>query len=491
MTDKVRVRYAPSPTGDPHVGNIRTAIFDWLFARRSGGTFIVRIEDTDQSRKVEGALENILEGLRWLGLDWDEGPDIGGPYGPYFQSERLDMYRRVCDALLEKEHVYYCYCSPQRLQEMRRIQQHEKRPPGYDRRCRDPNVAEQARLENPDAIPVIRFKMPLEGKTTFHDVIRGEVVFENHLLDDFVLLKSDGFPTYHLASVVDDHLMKITHVIRAEEWLSSTPRHVLLYQALEWDPPVFAHLPMILGSNRSKLSKRHGAASILEYRKQGYLPQVMLNFLALLGWSLDDKTEIISQRDLIAHFGLERIGKAGAIFNQEKLDWMNGHYIRELSVQDLAEKVMPFLEDPEKGLPKEVTRLIDREYLGRIVPLIQERLKTLAEAPELTSFFFVEHLNYDSKDLVQKGMDSDATRDALKEALTHLEDLEAFDTQSLEDLLRPMAEKLGLKTGQLFGSLRVATTGRKTAPPLFQTMEVLGKGRCLKRITEAFKKLAS
>ncbi len=489
MSDTVRVRYAPSPTGDPHVGNIRTAIFNWLFARHNGGFFVVRIEDTDQTRRVEGAVESILDGLRWLGLDWDEGPQVGGPYGPYFQSQRLDLYRGVSEILLENGYAYHCYCSPQRLEEMRRKQQ-ERRPPGYDRRCRDPVGAEQARLENPNATPVVRFKMPLEGQTSFYDLIREEITFENCLLDDFVLLKSDGFPTYHLANVVDDHLMRITHVMRAEEWLSSVPRHVLLYRALGWDPPHFVHLPMILGPDRSKLSKRHGAVSILEYRRLGYLPDAMLNFLALLGWSLDDKTDTISRTDLVQNFSLERIGRAGAIFNQEKLDWMNGHYIRQLDPQELTNKLAPFLEDPETGLSKEADRPIDQGYLARIVPLIRERLKTLAKASELAGFFFVERLEYDAQELIQKGMDNDKTRSALENALAALQTLEPFNAQGLETLLRPLAEKLGLKTGQLFGGLRVAVTGRRAAPPLFETMETLGKGRCLNRIGDALRRLA-
>ncbi len=283
MSDSVRVRYAPSPTGLPHVGNIRTALFNWLFARHSGGSFIVRIEDTDVNRKVEGAVEAILDGLRWLGIDWDEGPEVGGEYGPYFQSQRLDIYQKAAQLLVTEGHAYPCYCSAQRLEQMRAEQTRRKQPPGYDRRCRSLSQEERAKFEAQGIIPVIRFKIPLEGQTRFNDLIKGEVVFDNSTLDDFVLLKSDGYPTYHLANVADDHLMKITHVLRADEWLSSTPRHMLLYNALGYQPPLFAHLPMILGTDRSKLSKRHGATAITEYRDLGYLPQAMMNFLALLG----------------------------------------------------------------------------------------------------------------------------------------------------------------------------------------------------------------
>jgi len=315
MTKPVRVRFAPSPTGYPHVGNIRTALFNWLFARHTGGKFIVRIEDTDVTRMIEGAVEAILDGLRWLGLDWDEGPEVGGNYGPSFQSQRLKFYQEAAQRLVSQGNAYYCYCSPERLEEMRAEQVRHKQPPGYDRRCRNLSQEERAQKEAEGVTPVVRFKTPLSGQTRFNDLIWGEVVFEHNTIDDFVLLKSDGYPTYHLANVVDDHLMEITHVLRAEEWLSSTPRHLLMYQALGFEPPQFAHLPMILGADRGKLSKRHGVVSITEYHEQGYLPETMVNFLALLGWSLDDKTEILSRKELIANFSLERVSRTGAIFN--------------------------------------------------------------------------------------------------------------------------------------------------------------------------------
>lgn len=341
--NSVRVRFAPSPTGYPHVGNIRTALFNWLFARHHGGSFIVRIEDTDVTRKIEGAVEAILNGLRWLGLDWDEGPEVGGEYGPYFQSQRLELYREAAERLVSQDNAYYCYCSPQRLEEMRAEQIRRKQPPGYDRRCRYLGAEERRQREAEGITPVVRFKTPLEGQTKFNDLIWGEVVFDNSTIDDFVLLKSDGYPTYHLANVVDDHLMEISHVLRAEEWLASTPRHLLLYQALGFAPPQFAHLPMILGADRTKLSKRHGAVSITDYYEQGYLPEAMVNFLALLGWSLDDKTEILSRQELINNFSLERVSRTAAIFNQDKLNWMNGVYIRSLSLEDFTQRSLPFL----------------------------------------------------------------------------------------------------------------------------------------------------
>jgi len=486
ISKSVRVRYAPSPTGYPHVGNIRTALFNWLFARHHSGSFIVRIEDTDVARKIEGAVEGILDGLRWLGLDWDEGPEVGGKYAPYFQSQRLKIYHEMAERLISQGDAYYCYCSSQRLEQMRAEQVRRKQPPGYDRRCRDLTQEERSAKENEGIKPVVRFKMPLTGQTGFTDLIRGEVVFGNSTLDDFVLLKSDDYPTYHLANVVDDHLMAISHVLRAEEWLSSVPRHVLLYRALGFEPPQFAHLPMILGSDRAKLSKRHGAVSITEYRDLGYLPETMVNFLALLGWSLDDKTEILSRQELITHFSLERVSQTAAIFNQDKLNWMNGVYIRGLSLEDFTQRALPFLEN---GLPSEIERPLDTQYINQIMPLIQERAKTLAEVPELTQFFFVEELDYEPELLIGKGMSRESVLEALETALPGLKQLAVFDTDSLEAMLRPLAAEMGLKTGQLFGTLRVAVTGQTAAPPLFQTMAVLGRERCLKRIAGAIDRL--
>ncbi len=487
MTNSVRVRYAPSPTGYPHVGNIRTAMFNWLFARHHGGSFIVRIEDTDVTRKVEGTVEAILDGLRWLGLDWDEGPEVGGKYSPYFQSQRLEIYHEAAKRLISQGDAYYCYCSPQRLEEMRAEQVRRKQPPGYDRYCRNLSPEERAEREAEDITPVVRFKTPLEGQTSISDLIRGEVVFDNNTIDDFVLLKSDGYPTYHLANVVDDHLMEISHVLRAEEWLSSTPRHLLLYQALGFEPPQFAHLPMILGADRAKLSKRHGAVSITEYRDQGYLPEAMVNFLALLGWSLDDRTEILSRQELIDNFSLERVSRTAAIFNRDKLNWMNGVYIRSLSLEDFTQRATPFLD---RDLPAEVKRPLSFEYIRQIMPLIQERAKTLAEVAELAEFLFVDELRYAPSLLIVKNMSQEPAAQALEAGQQRLGQLGVFDAESLEAVLRPLAAELGLKTSQLFGTLRVAVTGRTAAPPLFQTMAVLGKERCLRRIKAALDSLS-
>jgi len=476
----VRVRFAPSPTGYPHLGNIRTALFSWLFARHYGGRFILRIEDTDVTRKVKGAVDVILDSLRWLGLDWDEGP--------YFQSQRLHHYHEIANRLLKEGFAYLCYCSRERLEMMRQEQMKQKQPPKYDGHCRYLTQRVKEQLEANGIVPVVRFKMPLEGETTLHDLIRGEVTFKNSALDDFVLLKSDGYPTYHLANIVDDHLMAISHVLRADEWLSSTPRHILLYQALNWPPPQFAHLPMILGPDRAKLSKRHGATNIIDYREQGYLPQAMINFLALLGWSLDDRTELLSREELIKYFSLERVSKTAAIFNNRKLEWMNGVYLRQLSPKEFAHRAIPFLD---RDLPASVKRPLSENYVCQIMPLLQERSKILAEVSQLGDFFFLEEIEYDASLLLSGGLDARSATQAIEIALQKLEAAKAWDIGSLEGILRPLAAELELSTGKFFGLVRVATTGRTAAPPLFQTMIVLGKERCLKRLAIALQRVAT
>jgi glutamyl-tRNA synthetase len=470
----VRVRFAPSPTGYPHLGNIRTALFNWLFARHCGGTFVLRIEDTDVARRVEGAVDIILDSLRWLGLDWDEGP--------YFQSQRLPVYHETAQKLLDTDQAYLCYCSPERLEEMRREQMKRKQPPKYDRRCWDLTQEERTRLDAKGVTPVIRFRTPLEGETTFHDLIYGRVTFKHDTLDDFVLLKSDGYPTYHLANIVDDHLMAISHVLRAEEWLSSTPRHVLLYQALGWEAPRFAHLPMILGPDRAKLSKRHGATNINDYQQRGYLPDAMVNFLALLGWSLDDRTELLSREELVKHFSLARVGKTGAIFNREKLEWMNGIYLRRLSLGEFVRQAMPFLD---RNLPESVTRPLDEGYVSQVLALIQERAKTLSEVPQLADFFFLDGLQYDVGLLLKGKLGDKSATEVITVAWQKLETAPTWDAATLEHLLRSLATELNVRTGEFFGLLRIGITGRTAAPPLFQTMAVLGKGKCLKRLKTA------
>ncbi|MDP2675463.1 MAG: glutamate--tRNA ligase [Dehalococcoidia bacterium] len=487
----VRVRYAPSPTGEPHVGNIRTALFNWLFARHEGGAFIVRFEDTDRARYVEGAEQAILESLAWLGLDYDEGPDPAdtsrdiGDYGPYVQSRRAETYRGYAERLIAGGHAYRCYCTPERLDEVRKEMQSRKLPPKYDRHCRDLSPEERERLAAQGLPGVVRFKTPLTGQTAFHDLVRGDITFENDTLDDFVLLKSDGFPVYHLANVVDDTLMEITHILRGDEWLSSTPRHVLLYAAFGWEPPAFAHLPMILGPDRSKLSKRHGDTSVLEFRERGFLPEALFNFLGLLGWSLDDRTEIIDRDTFVRQFSLDRVLANPAVFNFEKLTWMNGVYIRGLTDEELAERTAPYLE-------RALGRPVDRDVLARIAPLIRERIKLLAEAAEMADFFFVEgELDYATETLLGKKFagDTPGAAAALQAVVVRVEGSEPWQHEALEGVIRPLSEELALKAGDLFGLIRVAVSGKTVSPPLFETMAMLGRERTLERLASAVRRL--
>jgi glutamyl-tRNA synthetase len=473
MTD-VRVRFAPSPTGAPHVGNIRTALFCYLWARHTGGKFILRIEDTDQAREVENGLELILESLRVLGLQWDEGPDIGGPYGPYEQSKRLSIYKEHAERLIAQGRAYYCYCTEERLAQMRAEQKARGEQTRYDYHCRYLTDAERAAYERAGAPKVVRLAVPREGKTTLHDFIHGDLTIENEKVDDQVLLKSDGFPTYHLAVVVDDHLMKISHVMRGDDWIPSFPKHVLLYQAFGWDIPPHGHLPNVLGPDKKKLSKRHGATSVMQFCNDGYLPEALLNFLARLGWSYDDKTEVFSRQQLIELFTLDKIEHAPAIFDLTKLDWLNGYYLRALSDDEFAARTAPFLPAAD-----ETTRRL-------LAPLVKERIKKLSEIPALVDFLFVEEVEYDARLLIGKGMDTATARAALHAAQATLEKYAAFDDEEkIEAELRADAEKLGMKNLQFFGALRVAITGKTASPPLMRSIRILGREKTLRRIARA------
>ena len=415
-----------------------------------------------------------MDSMTWLGMDWDEGP--------IFQSERLHLYAYEARRLVESGHAFYCFCTPERLEVVRAEQSRQHMPPRYDGHCRELSTEEvQQRLDAGEPA-VVRFKMPLSGETTFSDLIRGDVTFSNANLNDYVLLKSDGYPTYHLANVVDDHDMRVSHVLRADEWISSTPLHVMLYEALGWKPAQFAHLPMILGPDKSKLSKRHGATTVTEYRDEGYLPEAMVNFLALLGWSLDDKTDLLSRDELIASFSLERVGKTGAVFNKPKLEWMNGVYIRGLSREELTERALPYLE---AGLKPEVSRPLDNDYVGHVGSLVQERVKLLSELPDLCGFFFDETLDYPGSMLLVKGLDHDGARRALEATLDVVVSTEEWTTNSMEEAIRPLGEELELSNKHLFGVIRVAISGRTATPPLFETMEVLGRVRCCDRVRHA------
>ena len=474
---EVRVRFAPSPTGAPHIGSLRTALFVWLWARHTGGKFILRVEDTDQKREVENGLELIMASLRFLGLDWDEGPDIGGAHGPYIQSQRLPIYQEHTQHLLASGHAYYCYCTPERLEQMRKEQQARGESTRYDRKCRFLSPEERAAHERAGEPKVVRLAVPLDGKTTLHDFIHGDLTIANKDVDDQVLIKSDGFPTYHFAVVVDDHLMKISHVMRADEWIPSFPKHVLLYQAFGWDIPMHGHVPDVLGPDKKKLSKRHGATSVIQFRDDGYLPEALVNFLALVGWSYDDKTEIFSREQLIEHFTLEKIGHAPAVFDHAKLDWMDGYYIRALPDDELAMRLLPFLQ--RANLEADTTTV------RGLVPLVKERLKKLSDIVVLADYVFVDDVKCDRQLLIGKA-DASSTLAALRTAQGTLEKYPSFDDeQKIEAELRADAEKLGQKNTQFFGALRVAVTGRTVSLPLMGSLHVLGPEKTLRRIARA------
>jgi glutamyl-tRNA synthetase len=478
----VRVRFAPSPTGYLHIGGARTALFNWLFARKQAGTFILRIEDTDRKRYVPDSEQDIMDGLRWLGLEWDEGPGVGGDYGPYHQSQRSELYREWAEWLVEHGYAYRCNCSPERLKEARKQQEKAGLKIGYDRHCRDLNLG-------PDiGEHVIRFKMPLDGETVVDDLIRGPITFQNAELQDLVVLKSDGLPTYHLANVVDDHFMQISHIMRADEWISTAPLHWQLYRAFGWQMPLIAHMPVILSpSGKGKLSKRDRAfqdgkskvmVQVREFREEGYLPEAVVNFLTNVGWAFSEDREVFTPEEAIERFRLEDINPAPGRLPYEKLEWLNGVYIREMSVEDLARQIRPYLEDA--GLAVDEARLV------AVTPLIQVRIKTLNEVAEWVGFLFRDEVTLDDpQQLIQKKMDAGSTVGALRAAYRTLSGLDDFSHQAQEAAMRALADELGLKAGQLFGAVRVAVTGQKVSPPLFETMAILGKGTCLARIEAA------
>jgi glutamyl-tRNA synthetase len=487
----VRVRYAPSPTGFFHVGGARTALYDYLLAKQTGGAFIIRIEDTDQKRYNPAAISDLLNGLRYLGLAWDEGPEVGGDYGPYYQTERLDIYQYYIQILLEQGHVYRCFCTAERLAQINEERQKAKLPSGYDRFCRNIDPAEAAQRAAAGESFVVRLKAPLAGSITLHDAIRGDITIENETVQDAVLIKSDGIPTYHFAVVVDDYLMKITHILRGEEWISSFPIHLHLYNFFGWEPPVFAHLPLILNpAGKGKMSKREERAPdgkvypvfVHTFKERGYLPEALVNYLALVGWSYDDKTEIMSRVELIERFSLDRVNPSPAAWNYEKLDHFNGLYIRNLPLEALTDRLLPFLADT--GLKA------DRETMLKITPLVQERLTVLSDAPQWVDFFFVEELpDYDLNLLAPQKMSLADVPPILQRARTVLAQAD-FTHEALDAALRAEAQALGVKPGQMFQPIRVAVCGKMVAPPLFETLEILGKEKVLKRIDKALERLA-
>jgi len=481
--DRVRVRFAPSPTGFLHLGGARTALFNWAFARKMKGTFILRIEDTDVVRSTEASVEVILESLEWLGLHWDEGPRVGGPYGPYFQSERLHFYREYAEKLLREGLAYRCYCTPEELEERRQMVIAKGESWRYDRKCYALPDAERKRLEEQGRKPVLRFFIP-PGTTTFQDMLRGEVLFHNQELDDFVIMKSDGMPTYNFACVVDDALMRITHVIRGDDHISNTPRQVLLYRALDFPVPEFAHIPMILGKDRTRLSKRHGSPSVTYYRDKGYLPEAMLNYLARLSWATgEEEKEIFTREEIIERFSLSQVTKHAAVFDLDKLNWMNGVYIRKTDNRYLASLLRDILLREGRFREEDFTPEF-LEYLENLIAIMKDRLKYLAQIVEEADYFFREDFAFDPE-AFEKVLLPEGTEEILRECLKALQDLPDFTVETLENAIRKKAEELNLKAARLIHPLRVSVSGQKVGPGLFELLSVLRKERVLKRIERA------
>ena len=479
---KVKVRFAPSPTGDLHVGNIRTALFDWAYARHTGGTFLFRIEDTDTTRVTDEYIQAAIDTLKWLGLDWDEGPEVGGPNGPYLQSQRLDIYAKWAQTFLDQGDAYHCYCSPDELEAVREEQRKANVAPGYNGHCRDLTADQIAAYKAQGREAVVRMRMP-DGTTTFTDEIRGDVTFDHKFVPDFVMVRADGSPLYTLAVAVDDVMMGVTHVLRGEDLLSSTPRQIRVYQAMGVKPedyPVFAHLPFVMGQDNAKLSKRNGEVSIAWYREQGYLPEAICNYLALLGWSPGDDRENISMKELTELFTVEKVHSSPARFDMKKLEAINGDKIRALPLDEFATWTIPFLKkaDVISGSDDEIALVM------KALPLIQERIVKLDEAPALLKFLFIKNFAVDPE-AAPKISDA-AAKDILKRSLKDLETLDSWSHESIEAALRAsLIEELGLKPRIAFTALRIATTGSTISPPLFESMELLGKQACLERITAA------
>ncbi len=482
---EVRVRFAPSPTGDLHVGNIRTALFDWAYARHTGGKLIFRIEDTDTERVTDQYIKAAIETLKWLGLNWDEGPEVGGEYGPYLQSQRLDIYATWAQKFLDQKDAYHCYCSAEELEERRQVQMKNNQAPGYDGKCRELSDEQVEKFKQQGRKPVVRMRMP-DGETVFTDAIRGEVKFEHKYVPDFVLARADGSPLYTLAVAVDDVLMKITHVLRGEDLLSSTPRQIRVYQAMGVKVeqyPVFAHLPFVMGQDNAKLSKRNGEVSIAWYREQGFLPEAICNYLALLGWSPGDDKENITMAELVELFTVERVNSSPARFDMKKLEAINGDKIRALTLDQFLDRALPFLINSKviSGQPNEI------EVVKSALPIIQERIVKLAEIPAMLSFLFAKDFKVSPEELNK--ISDEASQNILKVALSKVDSLTSWDHTSIEAVLRAaLIDEMGLKPRVAFSALRIAVTGSHISPPLFESLQLLGKERSIERIKAVISK---
>ncbi len=485
----VRTRFAPSPTGPLHIGSARTALFGWLLARHHDGQFILRIEDTDQKRYVAEAEQEFIDMFAWLGIDYDESPQKGGDYGPYRQSERLGIYQKWVDWLIEKDKAYRAYDTPEELEQINEERKAQKLPPGYNRGHRDLTPEQEQQYIDEGRKPVVRLKTPLEGKIVVHDLVQGEIEFNNKNLQDVVLFKSDGFPTYHLAHVVDDHLMQITHITRSNEWIPSLPLHVHIWQAFGWEMPKFAHLPVLLNPNgKGKLSKRHAGFTsndnkpvlvlVKEFKAAGYLPEAVLNFLTNIGWNFGDEREVFDIAEAIARFDISTVNPANSAYPVEKLDWLNGIYIREkLTLDELAEHLKTPLQD--------AGYTVDDALLKQVAPLVQTRIKTFNDVVDLAGFFFKDDFTPPEADiLIQRKMDGEGMVNMLEEAVKRLETIDDWTTDTLHEEMKVLVAELGLKNGQVFGGLRVAVTGQKISTPTFESMAIIGKDESLNRIRQ-------
>ncbi|MCE5256467.1 MAG: glutamate--tRNA ligase [Spirochaetaceae bacterium] len=481
----IRVRYAPSPTGNQHIGGVRTALINYLFAKSMGGTFILRLEDTDRTRYSDGYVKNLYDTFHWLGFYWDEGPDIGGPVAPYVQSERLPLYRQYAEQLIAMDKAYYCFCDEERLGQLRKAQDEQKSgEQGYDRHCRNLSRDEVTRNLGEGKPYVIRLKIPLEGTTTFADLLLGDVEWKNaDISPDPVLLKSDGFPTYHLANVVDDHLMNITHVMRAQEWIPSAPLHRIMYDAFGWEQPLLCHLPMVLGQDGHKLSKRHGATAVNEFRKAGYLPEALINYIAQLGCSFEDGRDLFTIDEMIELFKVEKLNKAPAVFDYQKLEWFNGQYIRQKSDAELAQLVKPFLVDA--GIREGEDSAADALDL-QAMPLVKERLKVLSDAAAMMAYLYRKPAMPAAAEFIPKKRDQQTALQMLRECLAvAMEDLDFSNLETMEEAFKRHAEQIGAKLGDLLMPLRVAITGARVSPPLFESMRILGQQETIERIKDS------
>ena len=499
MKKSIRVRFAPSPTGFLHIGSLRTVLFNYLLAKSLNGKLILRIEDTDQKREVKGAVDGLIKILDWVGIKFDESPDINGKFGPYIQSQRLDIYKKYSDKLLKSSKAYHCFCTPERLQKMREDQQAKKLPPRYDRKCRELSKSEiEKKLKNKEKF-VIRQKIPLTGEINVHDELRGDIKFRAEDLEDHVLIKSNGVPTYQFALVVDDYLMQISHVIRGDEWIPSFPKNILLYQAFGWTPPKFYHIPLTLNKEGGKLSKRQGDVAVEDYRAKGYLPEALINFCVLLGWHPKDDQELFILSELEKEFKIEDMGTSPAIFDIEKLDYFNGYYIRQKPLDELVELCKPYLEKHLKKIASTGRAFVKiaanglgiTEYTKKIITLEQERLKKLSEIGELTEFFFIDKLEYNTDLLVWKKMDEKDVKNNLQAVYEQLDKIpkENWTNDSVEDALISYIQAKQGKVGNYLWPMRAALTGRKASPGPFDVAEVLGKEESLNRINTAIKKL--